>query len=629
MGDLPMGRDTCRLWTQIEQIMENVKEKFLFPLRYYVALILCFVPLRLVFMAVTGESNYSLTDYMQVAWHGLQLDIAVAGYITALPLLLTIVSLFVYMPMRKLFIVYNLFVAIIIGSAFVADISLYPFWEFKLDASFLLYLDSPTNAFASVSGTFIAIRIVAFALLVGLLYTLLHFATPKSMRPSKPRVLPFAGLLLLGGVLFLGIRGGVSESTNNVGKVYFSNNQFLNHSAVNPIFSFIYSIGKREDYSDSYRLYSPEELNARMAGLYKQDGAISDTLLNNSRPNIITILLEGMSCSLIESMGGVKGVTPNFDKLSQEGVLFTRCYANSYRTDRGLICSLSGYLSFPKTSVMKSVIKSQGLSSIASVLGDAGYHNAFLYGGDINFTNMKSYFYSTGYDELIADKDFSIKENGGHRWGVADHITFDSLLYMVKHRRQEPWHITYLTLSSHEPWTVPYNKIDDSPIANSFAYTDSCLGHFIRQLKDSELWKNTLVICMPDHAVVGFPKGIDQTNENRNRIPLLLTGGAVKENRKIATICNQSDLPATLLAQLGLPVESFPFSRNVLSPSYDYPFAYHAFNNGISFIDSTGFTLFDLDANNIRVENPSDVTHSRATKAKAILQAAYNDFQKR
>lgn len=609
--------------------MENVKEKFLFPLRYYIALILCFVPLRLVFMAVTGDGSHSLSDYLQVALHGLQLDFAVAGYITILPLLLTMVSLFVYMPMRKLFIVYNLFVAIIIGAAFVADITLYPFWEFKLDASFLLYLDSPSNAFASVSGTFIATRLLAFAALATLIFTLLHYATPKSMRPSKPRMLPLSGLLFLAGVLFLAIRGGVSESTNNIGKVYFSNNQFLNHSAVNPIFSFIYSIGKREDYSDSYRFYSPEELNARISGLYKQDSAITDTLLNNNRPNIITILLEGMSCSLIESMGGAKDVTPNFDRISQEGVLFTQCYANSYRTDRGLICSLSGYLSFPKTSVMKSVIKSQGLSSIASVLSEAGYHNTFLYGGDINFTNMKSYFYSTGYDELIADKDFSIKEDGGHRWGVADHITFDSLFHLVKHRSQKPWHITYLTLSSHEPWTVPYNRIYDNPIANSFAYTDSCLGNFINRLKESELWENTLVICMPDHAVIGFPKGIDQTNENRNRIPLLFTGGVIKEKRQIATICNQSDLPATLLAQLGLPVESFPFSRNVLSPSYDYPFAYHAFNNGVSFIDSTGFTLFDLDANSIRVENPADAVHSRATKAKAILQAAYNDFQKR
>ncbi len=609
--------------------MENVKEKFLYPLRYYAALLLCFVPLRLLFMLSTGDGRYSIGDYIQVAFHGLTLDIAVAGYITALPLLLTIVSLFVYIPMRKLLVVYNLFAAIIIAAAFVADAGLYPFWQFKLDASFLLYIDSPSNAFASVSTGFIAAHITALIALTTVLFTILHYSTPKSMRPAKPRTWTFAGLVVLAGAMFLGIRGGVSESTNNIGKVYFSDNQFLNHSAVNPIFSFIYSVGKREDYSESYHFYSPEELATRFDGLYTQDGTISDTLLTTTRPNIITILLEGMSCTLIESMGGLAGVTPNFDKLSQEGVLFTRCYANSYRTDRGLICSLSGYTSFPKTSVMKSPIKSQSLASIASSLAKAGYHNTFLYGGDINFTNMKSYFYSTGYNELIADKDFSAEQQSTHLWGVADHITFDSLRHLVKHRPQEPWHITYLTLSSHEPWMVPYERIKDNKITNSFAYTDSCLGAFIKHLKESEYWANTLVICMPDHAVASFPKDIDQTYEGRNRIPLLLTGGVVKESRRIETICNQSDLPATLLAQLGLPIEDFPFSRNVLSPTYSYPFAYHAFNNGISFIDSTGFTLYDLDANSIRTEKPAELSHSRASKAKAILQATYEDFQNR
>ena len=609
--------------------MENIKEKFLFLLRYYAIVLFSFVPLRLLFMAIASDKSYPATDYLQVAFHGLQLDIAVAGYITILPLLLTIVALFVYIPMRKLLVVYNLFVGIIIASAFVADISLYPFWEFKLDASFLLYIDSPSNAFASVSTSFIVGRIIATIALAASLFAALHFATPKSMRRSKPWSWPLAALILSGGLLFLGIRGGVSESTNNIGKVYFSDNQFLNHSAVNPIFSFIYSVGKREDYSEAYNFYGSEELAARFKGLYTQDSEITDTLLNTTRPNIITILLEGMSCTLIESMGGLKGVTPNFDKLSKEGVLFTRCYANSYRTDRGLICSLSGYTSFPKTSVMKSPIKSQGLSSIASVLGKAGYHNTFLYGGDINFTNMKSYFYSSGYNDIIADKNFSAEEQKTHLWGVTDHITFDSLRYLIDHRPQEPWHITYLTLSSHEPWSVPYDRIKDNKITNSFAYTDSCLGKFIEYLKESDHWDNTLVICMPDHAVASFPKDIDQTDEGRNRIPLLLTGGAVKKSQMIETICNQSDFPATLLAQLGLPIESFPFSRNVLSPSYDYPFAYHAFNNGISFIDSTGFTLYDLDANNIRTEKPADASHSRATKAKAILQATYEDFQKR
>jgi phosphoglycerol transferase MdoB-like AlkP superfamily enzyme len=436
-------------------------------------------------------------------------------------------------------------------------------------------------------------------------------------------------LIFFGGILFLGIRGGVGESTNNIGKVYHSDKQFLNHAAVNPIFSFIYSMGKREDYKDAYTFYTPSDVEARMKMLYPHESAITDTLLNTTRPNIITIILEGMGSALIESQGGIKGVTPNFDRLTKEGVIFTNCHANSYRTDRGVLCTLSGYASFPKTSVMKSPVKSRNLPSLASTLAAAGYHNTFLYGGDINFTNMKSYLYSTGYNELIADKDFTMQQQSTHLWGVTDHITFDSLYTLTTTRPGEPWHITYLTLSSHEPWTVPYNRIPDDEIANSFAYTDSCIGHFVDRLKKSEVWENTLVIMLPDHTLARYPQRVPGDEAEHNRIPILLLGGAVRAAKEITQLCNQSDLSATILAQLALPTEQFEYSRNILSPSYTYPFAYHTFNNGISITDSTGYTLYDLDAQNVSIEEPADATGNRITNAKTILQATYDNFHNR
>lgn len=608
--------------------MENVKEKILFIVKYYASILLCFVPLRLIFAITNSTEAYTLSDYSDIALHGLPLDIAVAGYLTVLPLLLSIAGTFVYIPTRKLLTVYNAFVAIIIAAIFMADISLYPFWEFKLDASFLLYIDSPSNALASVETGYIITRLL-LTLLIGIaIFVLLHNATTKSLRPKKNRIITLSAIILSGALIFLGIRGGVGESTNNIGKVYYSDNQFLNHSAVNPIFSLLYSMGKRDDLSNEYNFYPQKELEALTANLYPHDATITDTLLNTTRPNIITIILEGMGSNLTGSLGEIEGITPNFDRLSKEGILFTNCYANSYRTDRGLICALSGYASFPKTSVMKSPIKSSKLPSLASSLKDAGYHNTLLYGGDINFTNMKSYFYSTGYSDLIFDKDFSIKQQKSHQWGVTDHVTFDSLLALTKSRPQEPWHITYLTLSSHEPWTVPCNRIKNDKIANAFAYTDSCLGYFIDRLKKSDEWNNTLVICIPDHALRSYPPKKHRDDEIvRNKIPLLLTGGAIRRAKRIETICNQSDLPATILAQMGLPTEKFTFSRNILSPSYRTPFAYHSFNNAISLTDTTGYTLLDLDSHTILIESPIDSSNHRARMAKAILQHTYTHFR--
>ena len=475
---------------------------------------------------------------------------------------------------------------------------------------------------------YLFVRFAVFVALTTLIGLTLHRITTEKFAKTDKKILSLIVFLFAGGLLFLAIRGGVKESTNNVGQVYYSDDLFLNHSAVNPIFSFIYSLSKIQDYGDTYNFYDEEERSALFDSLYTTDGTISDTLLKSTRPNIVTIILEGMGSVFIDELGG-KSIAKNFSKLCSEGVLFTNCYANSYRTDRGLISLLSGYSSFPQISVMKSPVKSQSLPAIASSLSKAGYHNTFLYGGDINFTNMKSYIFSGGYNTLMADTDFP-SEAKKHQWGVNDDVTFDTLCSIIDRQpKDRNWHVTLLTLSSHEPWIVPHNSIPDEKIANAFAYTDSCLGVFVDKMKKSAEWENMLIICVPDHTVSSYPRDADRTDRRRNHIPLLMLGGAVKEPKRIEALCNQSDLAATLLAQLQLPTDEYKFSRNILSPAYRYPFAYHTFNNGVEFIDSTGFSMLDLNAGAILKEEPADSAHNRLKRAKAILQSTYNDYKNR
>lgn len=615
-----------------------MKERVIFISRYYFSLIALAVVYKALFLvAGSGEESFTATDLFCVIFYGLQHDFAVAGYFSVVPLAVTIASLFKKFPLRKIFAIYNSLVAFAFTLAFLADITLYPFWGFKLDASVLMYIDSPANAFASISILHLTLLVVLLCAGTAGIYQLLRIASVKEFTlPRKEnnnvtgnRWIILLAHILIGCLMFLGIRGGVSESTNNVGTVYYSDRQILNHSAVNPLFSFLYSLGKMENFTEEYTFYSEEERTAVFSGLYPQCGEITDTLLTNTRPNIITIILEGMSGELVGALGGMNGVTPNFDNLCKEGVLFTNCHANSYRTDRGIICSLSGYPSFPMTSVMKAATKSQQLPSLATALAAEGYKSTFIYGGDINFTNMKGYLYSTGYSHTIADNDFTAEERASHRWGVGDDVTFDRLFSTIKEQTKEPWHITYLTLSSHEPWTVPYNRIENDEIANAFAFTDSELGRFVTRLKENGLWENTLIICISDHTLARYPKEARQTDLNRNRIPLLLIGGAVKESRQIDKLCNQTDLVATILAQLNLPANKFAFSRNVLSPEYTYPFAVHCFNNGISFIDSTGITIYDLNSHTTMYSSTAEGEVERLMRAKAILQTTYSDFYNR
>lgn len=614
----------------------HLKQGILFLVRYYSAFVMLSVLYRILFLLLNhGDESCSLANIAGITTHGLIHDLAIAGYFTAIPLLLTMVSGFIRLPLKPFYTLYNALLSFATALAFVADLTLYPYWEHKLDAAaILVYIDSPANATASVTVTHLLLLSAVLLLLTFAIYRLLSLICRNEpnhcnavlKKSLLTKALHSTLFLFMAGIMFLGIRGGVTESTNNVGSVYFSGSTRLNHAAVNPVFSFLYTLANIEDFGNEYAFLNEDECNSIVEPLYGQNAAITDTLLTNTRPNIITIILEGFSACFVEELGGKKDITPNISRLCKEGVLFTNCYANSFRTDRGVLCTLSGYPSFPKTSVMKDANKSQKLPSLASSLKREGYTNTFLYGGDANFTNMSGYLYSTGYSRIISDRDFTQQERSTHRWGAGDDITFKKLLSLTKEQTSEPWHITYLTLSSHEPWQVPHNRIADDEKANAFSFTDEQLGLFIDSLKTDSQWDNTLIICIADHSVVGYPQGIKQTNRERNHILFMLLGGALKSGKQIEKICNQTDMVATILAQLQLPIENFPFSRNILSPQYTTPFAYHCYNNGVSLIDSTGFSVIDLDNNTIIAGAEESEGERRAKQAKAILQSTYQEY---
>lgn len=608
-----------------------MKKRIAYISLYFFTVLLIFILQKPLFMLYNGsiEKGFGFADYMQVMVHGASLDAATAGYLTAFPFLLVLISIwFRKFPLKKILYGYYILAAALISIIFVVDMALYTFWGFKLDASVFLYIDSPKEALASVSVGFILLRVLAILLLIALNSWVLLKITPSVLNATRKRIAGTAGMLLLGGVLFVIIRGGVTESTSNIGQVYFSNEPFLNHSAVNPDFSLLSSMGKSQDFASEFNFFDEEKRAALFDGLYPTtDGDSIIQVLNTKRPNILIILMEGFGGAFVEPLGGLPDVTPHFNRLSKEGIFFTNCYANSFRTDRGTVCTFSGYLGLPTASVMKIPAKSRTLPAIAEGLSKAGYKTDFLYGGDINFTNMKSYLLSTGYQRLTANTDFSLAEQTSNAWGVNDDITFEYLYNQLRNRKEEgPWHTAFLTLSSHEPFEVPYHRLEDK-IPNAFAYTDECLGKFIDRLKQTPAWKDLLVICLPDHGFY-YPREGSNAMPRFYHIPLLWLGGAVKQPMQVDKIMNQTDLAATLLGQLGLEHTAFTFSRNVLGSDYKYPFAFYSFNNGFSFRDSTGVTVFDNNSGSILFDEP-EADESRLDKGKAILQTVYDDLGNR
>ena len=606
-------------------------KRLLYLFRYWITLMAIFIVEKPLFMlyASNQKGTLSLRDYLDVMYHALPVDLSCAGYFVVIPLLLIIVSIWWNnFPLRAIMRFYNIVLAIALALAFVSDAALYPFWGFKLDSSVFFYLKSPQEAMASVSIWFVLVAVLLISLLVWVITKLLNntYCKPNKVVRVVPVTLFF---VLLMAPLFLSMRGGLKESTMNIGKVYYSTNQFLNHSAVNPVFSVLSSISKSDDFSQQYN-YFAEEKRAELAdSLFNVSDSETLQLLNTDRPNILIVLMEGFGGDFLSSISGLQDVAPNLDSLAMQGVFFSNCYAGSFRTDRGIVCALNGHPGLPSESIMKMPNKSRNLPSLAKKFVEMGYSTDFFYGGDINFTNMQSYLWSNGYQSITADTDFSAAERQTNAWGVNDDITFSALLEKLKHREDSLWHTTFLTLSSHEPFQVPSNRFEDD-ICNSFAYTDSCIGAFVDSLKQTALWENTLLVLMPDHGFC-YPRTGFKSAPHVHHIPVIWTGGAVKQPIKIDKLMNQADVAATLLAQMNIDHSDFLFSRNVLSDGYDDRFAFYTFVNGFCYIDSTGTTIYDHTAGKVmqNIGGNEQTAVRREERGKAILQTLYDDLDAR
>ncbi|MDR3140352.1 MAG: sulfatase-like hydrolase/transferase [Tannerellaceae bacterium] len=611
-------------------------KRLLFIFAVFVAWLPVFTIQKPVFMlyhkALAWECAFM--DWINVALHGLKLDCTIAGYLTVIPLLCILIS--VWFPggyLRKVLTVYVGIMAVLVAAIFAVDVALYTFWGFRMDATIFFYMKSPSDAMASISvGLFIRqlVLFIVYAFVIFRLFSRYIIPLLPDTPVKKPILNTFA-FLFTGGILFLPIRGGVTTSTANVGMVYFSNNQFLNHSAINPVFSLMASLSKQQDFASQFNFFPEDERKEFVESLLTPNKNIQplstgDMLLTTKRPNILFIILESFTANAIETLGGTAGVTPNLNRLCEEGILFTNLYANSFRTDRGLVAILNGYPAQPTTSIMKYPAKSQTLPSISKTLVNEGYTADMLYGGDINFTNMQSYFYSAGYSSIVADRDFPLSDRLS-KWGVNDDIAFAYLYNSItKKEKEKRWLSTFLTLSSHEPFEAPFQRLDN-PFLNSVAFTDSCIGSFIDKIKTTPVWNDLLVIMVADHGF-RYPDNLKEYEPARYHIPMLWLGGAIKEAGKITTIGNQTDLAATLLNQLDIPHQAFTFSKNSLSLSYP-AYAFYTYHNGFGFIDNTGVSAYDNESNKPLLENPKEESRERINKGKALLQTLYDDLGNR
>lgn len=594
------------------------------------------VILKPVFMFYNHSAfkDCNFTDYLAVIWHGLPMDVSVAGYFTIIPALLALISIWLHPALiRILHRTYLALASFLISIVYCTDAVLYGFWQFRIDSTpFFYFLSSPKDALASVPIWWVLLGIVVVLLLTAMLFFILCKTIgtfPESKGIAKDRLIASGVMVVVLALLFVPIRGSLGTSTMNLGRVYYSENQKLNHAAINPCFSLLSSLMNDEDTKDQYRFMAADEANklfSQITDKTKQGGTDAVfKLLNTNRPNIVMVVLESFSAHIMKSMGGTANVAVNMDKWANEGVLFTNFYANSFRTDRGLAAILAGYPAQPTMSIMKYPNKTGNMPMFPQKLKKAGYQLKYYYGGDADFTNMRSFVTTAGFEDLVSDADFPIKLRLS-KWGVPDQYVFDRALADIKSQAPNATHLSVIqTSSSHEPYDVPFKKLNNK-ILNAFAYTDNCLGKFVAALKKLPSWKNTLVVLVPDHQGC-YPEDMDNYSPQRYHIPLLLLGGALKAKGPIATLGSQADIAATLLSQLGFSYSEFTFSKDMLNPNVPH-FAFSTVPNAFMMKTTDNTVFYNCETNKTILDN-GKTPGKNLPYGKAYLQKLYDDISNR
>lgn len=622
--------------------MGALRKILYFYLSYFFKWVLYFIIARFFFLTYYFEKTVELNwkTILQIPVQGLKLDLSFSAYLCAIPFLIIAFSIWIPKNITKILLKTSTFPFVFfISLLLLFDLALYGPWGIRIDATPLTYINTPKEMLASVPTTQI-IWVTLLWLVISFGYTILFnkLINKNVQNFHSKKLWHFPVLLFITASLVIVMRGGLQTIPINHSSVYFSENLFANHAAINFGWNFSHSVN-----SNTYQKENPfikmDPLEAKKIAEEKRNAlatvmndSIRKSILNHPRPNVILIIWESLTAKLVSSLGGEPDVTKNFDKLTAEGLLFTNFYANGDRSDKGLVSILSGYYPQAHKSIIKLPSKSRKLPSLHREMKTLGYTNSFYHGGDLGFGNMKSYLRFGEVHNFVDGDDFA-SENHNSKWGAHDHVLFKRFSDDLKTEKNRPFFKTIFTLSSHEPFEFPgtykFGKKNQTNMFKSVhAYTDNTIGKFITEAKKEPWWDNTLVIILADHGHP-LPKHKGAFNGPKKfHIPMLWLGGALaKKNSTINNICSQSDLAYSLLDLLKGDNSEFIWSKNIFSTTKKH-YAHYIFNRGFGNIDKTGVVVFDYFSDKtILTEGANKKSLEKA--GKAITQSAYQDFLER
>ncbi len=612
--------------------------KIKYFIKLFIFWLLYFFINRLFFIAFYYQefSSFSFIELAQILPKSLALDLSFIAYLSVIFVILLFANSFAVKSKFNLFVSKSIFVvnsffilftALIIGS----EVALYEEWSTKLNFTAISHFKNPSEVFLTAS--FQNYVVVLFSLIIAFVFIKLYKRAVHQdfFAERKNHLIKIIKLPIVLGILLLIIRGGWSDVPVNTSNAYFSKHIILNDVTVNPNWNVIQSAVKSKSSfkGNPYKKHSNNESEAYANELLQSQNDTTISVLKIKQPNIVFIILESWSADNIESLGGLKSITPHFKALEKDGLLFTDFYSNGWTSDQGISSIFSSFPVFPYVAIINQIDKSRKLPCLNRSLKQ--YHSSFFYGGQLTFGNIKSYLLSQGFDVVKDRKNYMDLPAG--RLGVHDEFMFSQFKKELANLPQ-PFMSTLFTASSHAPYDFPaehklsFNSKADKYV-NSVAYSDQCLGEFMKRVKEEDWYENTLFVFVADHSH-NSPREWRVAQKERFKIPMLWYGEVLKKDHQGSThnhMGSHIDISTTLLNQLQTDQTNYHWGRDLFNTSVK-PAVPYAFHRGFGLIRPNGYYAFSEDYQKIIEHHVNDPLQEDQIQKEAELyfQGAFKQY---
>jgi phosphoglycerol transferase MdoB-like AlkP superfamily enzyme len=576
----------------------------------------------------------SAAEVLKSFYYAISMDVAATSFLIGIPVVILMFSLFIKGNRAYSFLFHGVNYLLIFSCILISiiDTGLYSAWGSKINSKAISYLAFPGEMVHAAKAVnywlFIMIFLAECAVVFYVYYRIFKIDT----NGHKPLVFKILFIPVMVFLLILGMRGGFQTYPINKSWVYFSKYPVLNNSAINGFWNFMEIFVSPDEKENPYHYFTKEEAQKKVADLMFTPKDTTECIFNVAHPNIVLIMMEGVSAECMATLGGEPGIMPHLDSLTKQSLLFTDYYASGFRTEQGLISLLCGFPAQPKATILRKFGKFDKLPNLPKILAGIGYTSNYYYSGNLEFANTKAFLNFSGFARTLDNTNYTWHKTTD--WGAYDEELFDCHLKESVSDSQ-PFFSIIMTSTNHEPFDANVEKMfAGNSLADAYRntahYTDECIYNYLQKAASEKWFENTIFIITSDHAH-SFPKARAANDPERHHIPLIFYGNVLKpeyRGKKIDVTGSQMDLPVMILSQLNLSYLQFTKSKNLFNKHVN-GFAFYTFDNGFGIVTKDQTLVFDHDLQQVvmRKNNLSPSSDSvLLDKGKAYLQLMYEEY---